>query len=230
MTQEPEVDTELEGQPILEDLRKQRFGEAEVFRGSPELLQRVRQLEHAEAGQLQTISIASARGEDIEKLALLDSLTELYNQRTLLKELKSEVNRARRYRQNVSVCMLAADGLESIKSQLGQLTFDAVQKVVSNVIRDGIREVDFASRYTPNEFVVVLPQTHPAGAALTAERLRQRVGNQAIVHNWQTFSVTASIGVACFPQNGNEYDELLARAWEALEYARERGGDRVFCI
>lgn len=229
MTQQPETTTD-ENTAILDTLRRKHHGDPDAFHGVPEFLDRVHELEQIEAGQMQTIAVASSRGEEIEKLALIDSLTELYNHRTLLKELKSELNRARRYQQCVSVLMLGVDGLDAIKSQFGPLTFDAVQRVVAHVVRDGIREVDFGSRYTQNEFVIVLPQTIPSGAALSAERIRQRIGNQAIVHNWQTFSVTASIGVVSFPQNGKEYDQLLARALEALEYARERGGDRVFCI
>jgi len=225
------VDTEAHAHAILDELKRQKLGEPGVYAGRPDILDRVRSYEKHESEQIQhTISIASARGEDIEKLALLDSLTELYNHRTFLKELKAELNRAKRYGQHVALCMLGIDGMDGIRAHYGTLTVDAVAKVTANVIREGIREVDMAARYSINEFVLVLPQTNAAGAALTAERLRVRCGNQAINHNWQTFSVTASVGVATFPQNASAYDELIARAWEALDYARARGGDRVFCV
>ncbi|HEY9785371.1 MAG TPA: GGDEF domain-containing protein [Candidatus Obscuribacterales bacterium] len=230
MAEETAAQVEPNYSAIIEDLKRQKGLDAEAYQGNQDVLARVRELEKVEAGQLQTISIASARGDEIERLALLDPLTELYNQRAFLKELKAELNRAKRYNQCVSLCILSADGLDQIKQTYGPLTFDAVQKVVSNVIRDSIREVDLAARYTADEFVIVFTQTQSAGAALSAERLRQRIGNQAIMHNWQTFSVTASAGVATFPQHAHAYDELIARAWESLEYARERGGDRVFCV
>lgn len=225
------VDTEAHAHAILDELRRQKLGDPGVYGGRSDILDRVRNYEKQESEQIQhTISIASARGEDIEKLALLDSLTELYNHRTFLKELKAELNRAKRYGQHVALCMLGIDGMDGIRAHYGTLTVDAVAKVTANVIREGIREVDMAARYSINEFALVLPQTNAAGAALTAERLRVRCGNQAINHNWQTFSVTASVGVATFPQNAGAYDELIARAWEALDYARARGGDRVFCV
>ncbi|MBC7997574.1 MAG: GGDEF domain-containing protein [Leptolyngbya sp.] len=224
-------DTEAQAHAILDELKRQKLGDPSVFGGRADILDRVRNYEKQETDLIQqTISIASARGDDIEKLALLDPLTELYNPRTFLKELKAELSRAKRYGHPVAIIMLGIDGLEGIKEQYGILTMDAVAKVTANVIREGIREVDLAARYSLNEFTVVLPQTHAGGAALTAERLRARMGNQAINHNWQAFSVTASVGVAAFPHNASDYDELIARAWEALDYARGRGGDRVFCV
>lgn len=225
------IDNEAHAQAVLDALRRHKLGDQSAHGGRPEILDRVRDYEKRDLEMIQqTISIASARGEDIEKLALLDPLTELYNHRNFLKELKSELSRAGRYGQHVALIMMGIDGIEGIRAHYGTLTVDAVSKVAANVIREGIREVDLAARYSSNEFVLALPQTNAAGAALLAERLRVRCGNQAINHNWQTFSVTASLGVATFPQNGSAYDELIARAWEALDYARARGGDRVFCV
>jgi GGDEF domain-containing protein len=56
------------------------------------------------------------------------------------------------------------------------------------------------------------------------------MGNQVISHNWQSFSATASVGLAEFPDHANEYDELIARATEMMEHAIERGGDRVVAV
>ncbi|MBA3857305.1 MAG: hypothetical protein C0507_10400 [Cyanobacteria bacterium PR.3.49] len=224
------ADTEAHAHAILDELKRQKLGDPAAYGGRSDILDRVRDYEKQELDTQQTISIASARGEDIEKLALLDSMTELYNHRTFLKELKAELNRAKRYGHHVALCMIGIDGMDGIRAHYGTLTVDAVAKVAANVIREGIREVDIAARYSNNEFVLALPQTNAAGAALLAERLRVRCGNQAINHNWQAFSVTASVGVATFPQNASNYDELIARAWEALDYARARGGDRVFCV
>lgn len=215
---------------MIDDLKKQRGLLAAGFIGSSEILERVREYERQDASVPQTISIAAAKGDDIEKLALLDGLTELYNHRTLLKELKAELNRARRYKHQVSLAALSIDNLEYVQQTYGVLTVDAVYKVLSNVLRASIREVDIPARYNDALFLVILPQTSAAGASLVSERIRQRIGNQAITHNWQNFSATASVGVANFPAHASEYDELIARAIEALEYAKHRGGDRVLCI
>jgi diguanylate cyclase (GGDEF)-like protein len=99
--------------------------------------------------------------------------------------------------------------------------------VVANVLRGALRELDIPAKYADQQFCIVLPGTTVAGASLVAERIRQRIGNQAIAHNWQSFSVTASIGVAAYPSDATEYDELIARSIEAMGYAINRGGDRV---
>jgi diguanylate cyclase (GGDEF)-like protein len=186
-----------------------------------EVLERVREYEKAET----TASPGAAPG--IDRMSLLDPLTELYNVRTFLKEVKAELTRAKRYKQPCSICMLAVDTLESVTQQFGYLTADALMRVVANVLRTTLRETDIPAKYSAEVFTIILPQTGPAAAAIAAERIRKRIGNQAIVHNWQSFSVTASVGVASFPAHAEEYDQLIARAVEALEFALERGGDRV---
>jgi diguanylate cyclase (GGDEF)-like protein len=75
-----------------------------------------------------------------------------------------------------------------------------------------------------------MPKTSLSSAALIAEKVRQKIGNQAITHNWQNFSVTTSVGIASFPEHAHEYDELIARATEVMEQAIERGGDRVIVV
>jgi len=200
-----------------------------AFTGNTELLERVREYERATLSAQQHVpTMSSAKAEDIERLALIDGLTELYNHRTLLKELKAELSRSRRYKHHMSLCMLVVDDLEGIVRRFGYLTGDAVLKVVANVLRGALREMDIPAKYAEQQFCIVLPGTTVAGASLVSERIRQRIGNQAIAHNWQSFSVTASIGVAEYPSDATEYDELIARSIEAMGYAIARGGDRVF--
>lgn len=232
MSEQPVAGAEKETrlQRIFADSKKRRGVPANGYIGDQAILNRVRDIEKAGNPQQQTATISSARGEDIERLALLDGLTELYNYKTFLKELKAELGRSARYKHAVALILMSIDDFEAVTAQYGVLTGDAVLKVVANVLRGAVREVDIPAKYAENQFCVILPQTHAAGAALLAERIRQRIGNQAITHNWQSFSVTASLGVASFPAHGEEYDFLIARASEALEYAIARGGDRVFSV
>ena len=195
-----------------------------------QVLGRVKELENRSLLANTQSSMTTAKGEELEKLALLDSLTELYNSRTFLKELKDELKRAKRYKRPVSLVMMAIDGYKEISRQYGALTADAVLKVISNVLRESVRDVDIPSRYSGDEFAIVLPETNAAGAAVVAERIRQRVGTQAITHNWNNLKVTASIGLASFPAHAREHDELVARSIQALELAVQRGGDRVCTV
>lgn len=195
-----------------------------------QVLERVRELESRSLLQNTQTNLTTTKADELEKLALLDNLTELFNSRTLIKELKDELKRAKRYKRPVSLLMIAVDGHREIHRQYGVLTSDAVLKVVSDALRDCVRDVDVPARYSGDEFAIVLPETNAAGAAVVAERIRQRIGTQAITHNWNNLKVTASIGLASFPAHAREHDELIARYVQALELAVQRGGDRVCAI
>lgn len=215
---------------VLSDLRQHRPQLAERLQANSAVLERVRDYEKQTALVVQQVTLAAAKGEDIERLALLDPVTELYNHRAFIKELKAEMARAKRYKHPASLTMISIDGFDDLSRQYGQLTCDALQKIVSHAIRSALREVDVACKYSDYNYAIILPQTNAAGAALVGERIRQRVGNQAIVHNWHNFSVTCSVGVATFPEHAAEYDLLIACAIEALDTALVRGGDRVVSV
>lgn len=192
---------------------------------------RVKELEHRQLIQnVQTHFSNQTRTDEMERLALMDSLTELFNSRTLVRELKEEMKRARRYKRPISLIMLSVDGLRDVTKRYGPLSADAVLKVVANIVRECIRDVDVAARYSGDEFAILLPETNAAGAAVVAERIRQRISSQAVTHNWNNLKVTASIGLASFPAHAREHDELLARTAQALEMAVQRGGDRVCSV
>lgn len=192
-----------------------------------QVLDRVKELEQRSILTKTGETLTATKGEDLERLALLDSLTELYNSRTLLKELKEEVRRAKRYKRPVSLCMISIDGFKDLSRQYGALTADAILKAVAVVLRTCIRDVDVAARYSSDEFAIILPETNAAGASIVADRIRQRIGSQAVTHNWNNLKITASIGLACFPAHAREHDELIARTIQALELAHQRGGDRA---
>lgn len=215
---------------VISDLKQHRPQLAERLQANSSVLERVRAHEKETALVIKQVSLAAAKGEDIERLALLDPVTELYNHRAFVKELKAELARAKRYRHPASLIMVAIDSFEDLSAQYGPLTCEALLKIVSNAVKGALREVDLAAKYNPSDFAVILPQTNAAGAALVAERMRLRVGSQAIVHNWHNFSVTCSVGVAAYPDDATEYDTLMAAAIEALETALLRGGDRVVSV
>jgi diguanylate cyclase (GGDEF)-like protein len=215
MTEEP-----VQSVDVIATIKRLRQGSL-VGHASTEVLERVREYEKTETA----VNPGVVAGMD--RMSLLDGLTELYNLRTFLKELKAELIRAKRYKQPCSICMVAVDNLDNVVQQYGYLTGDALMRVVANVLRTTLRETDIPAKYSTEVFAITLPQTGPAAAAIAAERIRKRIGNQAITFNWQSFSVTASVGVASFPAHAENYDELIARSVEALEFALERGGDRV---
>lgn len=195
-----------------------------------QVIERVKELEQRSLLANTETRMSAVKNEEIERLALLDTLTELYNSRTFLKEIKDELRRAKRYKRPVALCMLCIDGFRDITRQYGALTSDAVLKALADVLRGAIRDVDVPARYSAEEFAIIFPETNASGAAIVAERIRQRIGSQAITHNWHNLKVTASIGLASFPAHARESEELVGKSVQALEQAMQRGGDRVCVI
>ncbi len=195
-----------------------------------QVLERVKELEQRSLLTTTENKMSMVKGEEIERLALLDTLTELYNSRTFLKEIKEEVKRAKRYKRPVARCMVTVDNFKDISRQYGALTSDAVLKVIGSVLQGAVRDVDIPARYSAEEFAIIFPETNSSGAQIVAERIRQRIGSQAITHNWHNLKVTASVGLAAFPAHAREHDELVARSIQALEMAMQRGGDRVCSV
>jgi diguanylate cyclase (GGDEF)-like protein len=215
---------------VLHDLKKTRPQLAERIAANSTVLERVREYEKQTALVIQQVTLSAAKGEDIERLALLDSVSELYNHRAFIKELKAELARVKRYKHHASLVMVSIDSFDQLAQHYGPLTVDAMIRVVAGVIRSSLREVDIAAKYNQNFFAVILSQTGASGASLLGERIRQKVANQALVHNGEYFSVTASVGVASCPEDAQEYDQLIACSIEALETAMIRGGDRVVSV
>ncbi|HEY9679570.1 MAG TPA: GGDEF domain-containing protein [Drouetiella sp.] len=195
-----------------------------------QVIDRVKELEQRSLLTSTESRINVAGGEEIERLALLDTLTELYNSRTFLKEMKDELKRAKRYKRPVALCMVTIDGFKDISRQYGALTADAVLKAIGGVLRGAIRDVDIPARYSAEDFAIIFPETNASGASIVAERIRQRIGTQIVTHNWQNIRCTASVGLAAFPAHAREHDELLQKGLDALELASSRGGDRVCTV
>lgn len=215
---------------IVQQIKDRRRIVTSGFIGDPHYLKKVRDFEKAQAEVTQQINLSMARGEDLDRLALLDPLTDLCNHRTFIKELKAEISRARRYKHGLALCLMSIDHFDSLAKQYGALTAEAILKIVGNVIKNAVREVDIAGRYDGHQFIIALSRSGVSGGAIVSERIRQRIAAQGINHNWQSFSLTASFGVAAYPNQATESDELIACAYEAMERATTRGGDRVLAI
>lgn len=171
--------------------------------------------------------IATVKPEDIEKLALSDNLTELYNSRTFVKKLKAEIKRAGRYKRPVAVCLISINGFKDLEERYGALMTDALLKIAAQVVQSTIREVDVAARYSASQFAVFFPETNTTGAASVAERIRQRIAVQSISHNWQNIRITASLGLSSFPGSAREENELIKKSMQALIQADSEGGNIV---
>ena len=173
-------------------------------------------------GQMARANAALAR------VAYRDGLTGLYNRRALDERLAQEVARAGRYGGGFALLMLDIDHFKAINDTHGHGAGDRVLQDVARIVVDCTRRSDWTARFGGEEFVVVLPETDDDGAALLAERIRATIAQEPLaVSDAVTVAVTASVGVAAFPDAGRSAEALLASVDRALYRAKEGGRDRV---
>ncbi len=163
-----------------------------------------------------------------EELSITDDLTKLYNSRYLNATLRREVERSKRYRTPVSLIFLDLDGFKNVNDQYGHLWGSRTLVEVGKVIAATVREIDVVSRFGGDEFTVILPQTGPEGAAIIAERIRQRIAETSFLSSYGLqVSISASLGIASFPDHGQTKDDLLARADQAMYLVKGKGKNGV---
>lgn len=154
-----------------------------------------------------------------QEMSVVDSLTSVYNRRHLDEMLSREIERAKRYNQTVSLLMIDIDDFKKYNDSYGHLAGDEVLKKIGNFLVHSLRSVDMVFRYGGEEFIVMLPQTFKQGGVEVAKRLLN-LGRQNI-------PITVSIGVAAFPEDAQDRDDLLAKVDSALYQAKHLGKDRI---
>jgi len=172
--------------------------------------------------------------QSLREMAIRDSLTGLFNHRCLMDHLELELARSERYGREFVVLFIDIDEFKSINDGYGHAMGDAVLRQLAETMvtgSHGLRRSDFAARYGGDEFCVLLPETPLAGGRIKAERLREQIEKA----RWGTDEVsldrpvTASIGVAAYPDHGSSVSNLLDAADAALYRAKEAGRNRIEC-
>jgi diguanylate cyclase (GGDEF)-like protein/putative nucleotidyltransferase with HDIG domain len=161
-----------------------------------------------------------------EKKARVDELTELYNRRSLDEMIDSEISRHSRYGGAFSLAILDLDGLKLYNDTYGHLAGDGLLKTVGTNIKAAVRTSDFAFRYGGDEFAILLPQTSIDDALMVLERVRKRIGDGV---DSSKIEVTASIGVACWPDDGISHTDIIASADVTLYRAKRNGRNQTMC-
>lgn len=212
---------------VIEDLMNQRPEMKRVF-ADPTVLEQVKEFEQSQLDELNAMAENSA--DNMERLALLDTLTGTYNGRSFLRLLDQNLKYAWRYNRMASLCMVSIDGFDEIVKQYRNLTANAVLKICADAIKKTVRSTDVIARYSGTDFGIVMPNASTAAATIIAEKVRETLGTQVITHNWNNIKITASLGLATYPLHAYDRDELISIAMQTLYVSKSRGGDRVCTI
>jgi len=175
------------------------------------------------------IAIDNARAyERIRELTLRDDHTGLFNARHLWQQLGSEVARSQRTSRPFSLVFLDLDRFKAVNDRHGHQAGSAVLREVGELIRQRIRPTDVPVRYGGDEFVVLMPETGPLAARKAAERLRGAVKGAVFLESRNlAVRITASFGLASFPDDGESAEELLHLADAAMYQVKETTRDGI---
>jgi len=165
----------------------------------------------------------------LEAEARVDPKTGLFNARHFGQELNEEITRAQRFERPLALIMADLDLLRDINNTYGHLAGDAVLKGIAEVFRLHLRHYDVPARFGGEEFSILLPETSAEEAFEIAERIRKEVAARAfdVETSSQPIRATISIGVAAYPRDGQDANELIHQADLAVYRAKLQGRNRV---
>ncbi|MFA5645515.1 MAG: sensor domain-containing diguanylate cyclase [Candidatus Ratteibacteria bacterium] len=166
--------------------------------------------------------------EDLKQQSIRDSLTGLFNRRYLEETLERELLRAQRKEYPIGVMMIDIDHFKDFNDTHGHSAGDTVLAQVGKFLKQSLRSSDIACRYGGEEFTLILPEANLEQTAARAEKIRIAVKSLAYPQGTKPLpGITFSIGVALFPDHGENSSAILASADRALYRAKKEGRDRV---
>ena len=170
------------------------------------------------------IAIENARlYAEVQRLAIIDELTGVYNYRGLLALGGREIDRARRFSRILSILFLDIDNFKNFNNKYSHATGNLVLKAMAQRCLTSMRSVDLVSRFGGDEFVILLPETSLETARKAAERLQMEIASTRVPTEHGELSVTISIGVAQLTDDVPDLGTLLDRANQAEHRAKEKG-------
>ncbi len=168
--------------------------------------------------------------EQMEKLAVTDGLTGLFNRRYFYEMAEKELARAIRYKKTMALIMIDLDHFKQTNDQFGHLVGDQVLQLIATNCTKIMRKIDILSRYGGEEFVVLLPETDLKEALTVADRLREAIASSQLVTEKGVVRVTGSLGVSTLGMCAPEIRLLIDCADIALFEAKNTGRNHVKCF
>ncbi|HHT9137574.1 MAG TPA: diguanylate cyclase [Candidatus Wunengus sp. YC60] len=175
-----------------------------------------------------SVAIENARlYEQVQLLAITDGLTGLINHREFHKKLDESIEVLKRYNYTISLLMIDIDHFKQFNDTYGHQVGDQVLRIVADVIKLQIRVVDICARYGGEEFAVILRDSVTSQPLILAERIRSTVYAYPFKHDGVISQLSVSIGVACFPADADNAEDLIKNADEALYTAKRTGRNKI---
>ena len=163
----------------------------------------------------------------METMATTDGLTGLTNHRTFQERFEDLIQRAERHGTKVALLLCDVDFFKKVNDGYGHPVGDEVLRRVARVLQEVPRKIDIPARYGGEEFVVILDNVDVEQARTVAERIRIEISKVVVETEKGPLSVTESIGIAVFPEDGRDRPTLIERADLALYHAKHTGRNRV---
>ncbi|MEW6418364.1 MAG: sensor domain-containing diguanylate cyclase [Nitrospirota bacterium] len=169
--------------------------------------------------------------QKMAELAVTDDLTKLFNTRYLNRTMETEIQRSSRYNTSVSLIFMDIDYFKLVNDHYGHLVGSKVLVEIGQLLIKNLRSIDIVARYGGDEFVIVLPQTPPNAAIQIAERIRKIIEqNIFLKKEGYSLKITASFGVASYPESAKSKEELLRLADEAMYKVKYQTRNAVYAM
>ncbi len=169
--------------------------------------------------------------QKMAEIAVTDDLTKLFNTRYLNRTLEIEITRSNRHKSSLSLIFMDIDHFKVINDNYGHLVGSKLLVEVGQILIRSLRTIDIVARYGGDEFVMVLPQTVPGAALSIAERIRKAVEQYVFLKkDGYSLRMTASFGVASYPESAKSKEDLLRLADEAMYRVKNQTRNGVYAI
>lgn len=190
----------------------------------------VRETLQALGNQL-AVAMANARAvRQLEEMATTDGLTGCLNKRAFLDQLEQKLMAAQRFGRKLSVIVTDLDHFKAVNDTYGHAAGDRVLQELGRVLKRVKRETDLVARFGGEEFCVLCEETDARGARLLAERVREELETTELLTELGPLKVTASLGVATFPDHASTAADLFVQGDRALYEAKNRGRNQVCTV
>lgn len=164
--------------------------------------------------------------QKVSKLEIRDPLTGLFNEKYIRQQLDEEIKRALIYQRPCGFIILEVDNFGSFHKSFGDIAVEAVLKKAASLFKDSVSSIDKVARFGDNQFAVVLPEKNKRSCQEAAEYIRKKVESAFKGEKDEHQRITISAGISENPLDGTSAKELIDKAEEALDRARNKGGNQ----